>query len=258
MKEQRCVLITGATGQLGEKVARSFLEQGDTVVLSGRNADRLDQLVEIFSMNEGRVETRVADVTRPEEAEVLAAHVEERYGRIDCLIHLVGQFYQTGPLAPTQPEVWNKLFEANVLSAAFMAQAVLPRMVKYGSGKVVFVSSLLGEEPMPGSGPYAASKAALVALARALSREVKDHQVNVNVAVTSLVDTPKLRQQMPFADFSKWVDPNDLAQTIQFLCSNEARSIHGARIPVYGTFALEIPGGGPAPGIGRPNQKGRD
>jgi hypothetical protein len=105
-------------------------------------------------------------------------------------------------------------------------------------------------------GPYAASKAALAAWVRALSREVKDRGVHANMIMTTLIDSPKTRGEHPGADYSQWVPVDDVAEMVAFLTSDAAGSMYGSVVPLLGKFALDAPAGaivmGPPPGVGGP------
>jgi NAD(P)-dependent dehydrogenase (short-subunit alcohol dehydrogenase family) len=115
-----------------------------------------------------------------------------------------------------------------------LARAVLPHLVRQDAGSVVGVASRAALVASPGAGAYAASKAGAVALYAALAEEVKAHRINVNTVVPSIFDTEANRGAMPSADFARWPRPVDIARVILFLCSEEARVVHGAVVPVYG------------------------
>ena len=250
----RVLLITGATGATGEFVARRLLERGDRLVLVGRNAGRLEELGAALN-GDGRVETVAADVTDPGEAESAAARAKERFGRVDGLVALAGRFQAGTPTFLAEPDVYRDLYEANVLSAAMATRAVLRHLD--AGGWLVYLSALLAEEPMPAMGPYAASKAALIAWARSLSREVMPRGIHANVVVTTLIDSPRNKDDQPGADRSGWVPVDQIAEVIAFLTSPGAEAMYGMVVPVHGKLALELPPGttargGPPPGVGGP------
>ena len=107
-------------------------------------------------------------------------------------------------------------------------------MLRQGKGAIVNVASKAALDPGAGDGAYAASKAAAVALMASLAADVKGTGVRVNSILPSIIDTESNRRAMPDADFAKWPKPRDIARVILFLCSDDARVIHGAAIPVYG------------------------
>ncbi len=236
----KAFLITGATGNLGEYVARHLLARGDQVLLSGRDEPRLRDL----SLRLGApadVAFRAGDVLEPGEASAAAAQAVDRFGRLDGLVHLIGAFHVGTPASVVAPDLYLDLYRSNVLSAVTSTAAVLPHLE--GSGYLVYISSLLAEQPMAASAPYASAKAALHAWVRALSREVKDRGVHANVVVTSRIDTPARRALFPGADYSTWVRGDDLAALIASLTSPAAAALHGGIVHAVGTFGFEPPAG---------------
>ena len=107
-------------------------------------------------------------------------------------------------------------------------------MLKQRSGAIVSVASKAAVEHAAGAAAYAASKAAAVAMTDSLAADLQGSGVRVNSILPSIIDTTANRKAIPGADFAKWPKPEEIAQVILFLCSNEARVIHGAAIPVYG------------------------
>jgi NAD(P)-dependent dehydrogenase (short-subunit alcohol dehydrogenase family) len=107
-------------------------------------------------------------------------------------------------------------------------------MIRQKRGWIVNIASKAAVDHAAGGAFYAASKAGAVALFDSLAGEVKQHNINVNSVLPSVIDTAANRKMMPGADFSKWPKPEEIARVILFLCSEDARVIHGAAIPVYG------------------------
>jgi NAD(P)-dependent dehydrogenase (short-subunit alcohol dehydrogenase family) len=128
------------------------------------------------------------------------------------------------------------MLAANLETARVSLQALLPGMVERKRGSIVLVGSRAAERPWESAkaAAYAASKAAVVALAGAVAAEVRQAGVRVNVILPSTIDTPQNRASMPKADVSRWVTPESIADVAKFLLSDAARDISGAVIPVYG------------------------
>jgi NAD(P)-dependent dehydrogenase (short-subunit alcohol dehydrogenase family) len=246
----RTVLITGATGNMGEPVARAFLEAGDEVVLSGRNRERLNELQGSFAQAAAhsgaggadpfeRVEINRSDPGHVGGADALVEDVLGRHGRVDCFVHLIGLFAMK-TVAEAEELDWSALMTTNAFSAAFLLKRLLPGMVERGYGKVVFVSAVPAHFPGAGLGPYAASKVALEAIAQAAAQEVKGSGVNVNVVAITTLDTPEARKEMPDVDPSRFIPADDVAGTILFLCSDAATSINGAVVPLMGRGGVAV------------------
>jgi NAD(P)-dependent dehydrogenase (short-subunit alcohol dehydrogenase family) len=254
--EDRTLIITGATGGVGQTVARRLLDRGDRLLLVARGEDRLASVRE--ALGSDRCTTFVADVTEPAQADAAVAEGFERFGSVDGLVHLVGTF-AARPVFIAEPDLYLDLFKSNVLSAAVMTRALLPRLK--GPAYLVFLSSLLGSQPMFAMAPYAAAKAGLTAWAQALAREVKDMEIHANVIVGGLFDTELTRALEYEADRSATeVTPEQVSEVIAFLTSPGASAIHGGTIACWGRLALDPPqavlaraaaqaaAGGPPPG----------
>jgi len=115
-----------------------------------------------------------------------------------------------------------------------LSRAAIPPMLKQKSGVIINIASKAALDHAAGASAYAASKAAAVALMDSLAAEVKGTGVRVNSILPSIIDTEPNRKAMPNADFAKWPKPQDIARVILFLCSDDARLINGASVPVYG------------------------
>ncbi len=134
----------------------------------------------------------------------------------------------------TDPKTYQLMLTLNLHAGFNLARTVVPAMLKQKSGSIVNIASKAALDHAAGAGAYAASKAAALALFDCLAQDVKGSGVRVNSVLPSIIDTEPNRKAMPTADFSKWPKPEEIAQVILFLCSPEAKLIHGAAIPVYG------------------------
>jgi NAD(P)-dependent dehydrogenase (short-subunit alcohol dehydrogenase family) len=126
------------------------------------------------------------------------------------------------------------MLSLNLLSGFALARAAVPAMLQQRHGSIVNVAAQAAFAHPAGAAAYAASKAAAVALMGSLAAELKGTGVRVNSVVPSIIDTEANRKAMPHADFSKWPKPQDIARMLLFLCSDAAKSIHGAALPVDG------------------------
>ena len=126
------------------------------------------------------------------------------------------------------------MLDLNLRSGFALCRAAVPAMIARGAGAIVNVASRSAIVPGPGEAAYAASKAAAVAMIASLAADLKGTGVRANSVLPSIIDTEANRQAMPKADFSKWPRPEEIAKVILFLCSDDAKLVHGAAIPVYG------------------------
>lgn len=222
----RCVLITGATGGLGKAVVRAFLQEGALVAGTARRwsgEDAVDGLLQVQ-----------ADLTTPEGAEAAVRAVIEARRRLDAVVHLVGGFAMDGPLESTKVETWDRMMGINARSAFLVFRAALAASQSGALRRLIAVGSRAGEQASPGAIAYAVSKAALHALVVNLAAEVADRGITVNAVLPGVIDTAANRTAMPGADFSKWVTPESIAETLVWLASDAASDTSGALIPVYG------------------------
>ena len=133
-------------------------------------------------------------------------------------------------------DAWRETMQANLETVHRGLRAVLPRMVATRRGSIVVIGTRAAVQPWTskGASAYAASKAAVVALAQAVAAEVLEYGVRVNAVLPSTMDTPANRAAMPGADFGKWVSLGSAAGVIAFLLGDDARDVSGAAVPVYG------------------------
>ncbi len=226
------VLVAGGTGALGRAVTLAFLEQGATVVVTGRRKDEYDGLLAAAGNDRERLSAVFTDVSDAGAAAKLAEEVVARFGRLDVLVNAVGGYEGGANVWETEPESYARMIAANLQAGFALARAVLPHMIRQGRGWIVGVASKAATAPAPGAAAYGAAKAGAVALYAAIAEEVRPHHVNVNMIAPTIFDTEANRRSMPQADFALWPKPADIARVILFLCSEDARVIHGAVIPV--------------------------
>lgn len=222
--EAKVALITGAKGGLGTHVTRAFLDAGALVAGVSRSIRDADFPHPNFAAIPG-------ELTSADDAEAVAAAAAARFGRIDVLVHTVGGFAGGTPVAATSPDVLDRMLDLNLRTAFFIVRAVLPHMADRG-GRIVAISSRAAVEDNANAGAYSASKAALVALMRAVSLENKDFGITANTILPGTMDTPDNRKAMPDADFKTWIDPERVAQAIVWLAADPQAAITGAGIVI--------------------------
>jgi NAD(P)-dependent dehydrogenase (short-subunit alcohol dehydrogenase family) len=223
----RLVLITGAAGNLARAVAEVFARQGDTVALLARKREALAQ---VYGQEDAQHVFVVADLLQPEALQAAL----RKLGPVDVLCNLAGGFAMGDPVHATPAADWQKMQDLNVRTLLNAVQAVVPGMVARGRGKVVNVganSALRGTGQM---GAYIASKSQVLRITESMAAELREHGINVNCVLPSVIDTPENRAAMPKADPARWVAPEQLAEVIAFLASDAAAAVHGASVPVVG------------------------
>jgi NAD(P)-dependent dehydrogenase (short-subunit alcohol dehydrogenase family) len=233
--QDKIVLVTGGTGGLGREVTMAFLEGGANVVVSYVVAEEFDAVVSAASKIGVRApEGANVNVTDEQAVEKFIAGVVGKYGRLDILVNTVGGYAGGMKVWESDLRTYEKMLNLNLRAGFVLARAVVPQMIKQNRGWIVNIASKAAFDHAAGGALYAASKAGALALMDSLAADVKPYNINVNTVLPSIIDTAANRKAMPGADFSKWPKPQEIAQVILFLCSEEARVIHGAAIPVYG------------------------
>jgi NAD(P)-dependent dehydrogenase (short-subunit alcohol dehydrogenase family) len=228
----RVIVITGAAGTLGAAVAQAFHQVNAQVVL----LDRADHRWPVLAESNAPQPITIGNVNVADEESVDAAiaQVMQQTGRIDALINTVGGYRAGIPLHQMEVTDADALMGLNARSVFLTCRAVVPHMLAQGSGKIVNIASRGALQGTAGASIYSASKSVVIRLTESLADELKTHGINVNCVLPGMIDTPANRAAMPAADASTWVATDALADVILFLCSDAARAIHGAGLPVYG------------------------
>ncbi len=232
--QDRVAVVAGGTGALGRAIALAMLRSGATVIVTYQRRHEFDKLAENAGALADRLTGEHVDVTNCDATANLALDLHAKFDRLDILVNAVGGYAGGKNVWETDPKTYTTQLALNLQAGFALAHGFLPVMVKQNLGWVVNVASRAGIVASPGSGVYAASKAGALALFRALADEVKPYQINVNSIVPSIFDTPANRAAMPTADFAGWPKPEQIADVVLFLCSDEGRIVHSAEVPVYG------------------------
>lgn len=232
----KVALVTGGTGGLGRAVTLALLHEGASVIatyIKKEEAGALLQDVVAVSSN-APLEIVPLDATDEAACSTLVDKITARHGHLDILVNAIGGYAGGKPLWETDPKTYQLMLTLNLHAGFNLARTVVPAMLRQKSGAIVNIASKAALDHAAGAAAYAASKAAALALFDCLAQDVKGTGVRVNSVLPSIIDTEPNRKAMPTADFSKWPTPEEITQVILFLCSPEAKLVHGAAIPVYG------------------------
>ena len=228
------MLVAGGTGGLGRAVSQAFLEEGATVIATYRTQAEFDALVQVAAAGPSRLEGQRVDVTDETAVRRLVEDVVAKYQRLDALVNTVGGYAGGVKLWDLETEVLDRMLALNLRSGYALSRAVVPVMLKQARGSIVNIAARAAFDHPAGAAAYAASKAAALAMIASLAAELAGTGVRVNSVLPNIIDTEANRRAMPTADFAKWPKPEDIARVILFLCSTDAKVVHGASIPVYG------------------------
>lgn len=226
------VLVAGGTGGLGRAISIAFLEAGASVVVTYRHVAEFDALKNVVGTRSTKLQGQSIDVMDEAAVTQLVSDIITNHGRIDVMVNAVGGYAAGAPLWEMDAQVLNQMLSLNLYSGYTLARVVAPAMLKQGHGAIVNVAATAAINHMAAAGAYVASKAAAVAMIDSLAADLKNTGVRANSILPSIIDTEANRAAMPDADFSKWPKPAEIARVVLFLCSDDAKLIQGAAIPV--------------------------
>jgi NAD(P)-dependent dehydrogenase (short-subunit alcohol dehydrogenase family) len=219
----KTIVVTGAFGILGRATAALAAARGAKVAMLDIKLPSTNPVADARAL--------ACDLTDVEQAATALGQVRQETGRIDALLNIAGGFvWQT--IADGDVKAWDRMFTLNLKTALNATKAALPHLIE-ASGAIVNIGANSALRAGAGMAAYAASKAAVHKLTESLAQELKG-RVRVNAVLPSILDTPQNRADMPKADPSLWVKPEDLAKVILFLASDDAREVTGALLPVTG------------------------
>ena len=230
---EKVVLITGAAGNLGQKVAELFHRAGAKLCLADLVADRLKD-VYVDHLDSIKTLLIPTDLTQETAVQSMVKEATAHYGQIDILANIAGGFTMGPPIHEAPIRDWDFMLDLNARTMFLTCRAIIPVMLAHNGGRIVSVSARAAKQGQAHMGPYCASKAAVIPLTETLAAEHKCDNINVNCILPGTIDTTQNREAMPDADHSRWVSTTDLANVILFLSSDKARAITGAAVPVFG------------------------
>jgi len=238
----KAALVTGASGGLGAAIARTLHAQGARVALSGTRQDALDALA--AELGEG-AHVCLADLRDPAAADALLAAAEAACGPIDILVNNAGLTRDTLALRMKDAD-WQTVLDVDLTAPFRLARAALRGMVRRRGGRIIGIGSIVGHTGNPGQANYAAAKAGLAGMTKALAQEVGSRGITVNLVAPGFIETPmtdalsaeqraKLTGAIPLGRMGR---PADVAAAVLYLASEEAAWVTGATLHVNGGMAM--------------------
>jgi len=236
----RVALVTGASRGIGRAIAMKLAAQGATVVAAARERNAAATVDEIVAAG-GKAEVASVDVAEAAAIEALVAGTLERHGQIDILVNNAG-ITKDQLLLRMKRADWDAVIATNLTGAFALTQAVLKPMIRQKGGRIVCISSVVGQSGNAGQANYAASKAGLIGFAKSVAQEVASRNITVNVVAPGLIETDMTRAITGGAR-EEWAariplkrlgTPDDIAAAVCFLASPEASYITGQVLAVNG------------------------
>jgi len=240
----RVALVTGASRGIGRAIATRLASQGAKVVAAARGDNAREAAAAIVAAG-GAAEPLTLDVTESEAIDAAVSGVVERHGRVDILVNNAGITRDQLMLRLKRGD-WDAVLATNLTSAFTLTQAVLKPMIRQRAGRIICISSVVGQSGNAGQANYAASKAGLIGFAKSVALEVASRNITVNVVAPGMIETDMTRS---IADKAReeWESriplkrlgtPDDVAAAVCFLASDEASYITGQVLAVNGGMYL--------------------
>jgi len=236
----RIAFITGASRGIGRACALSLASAGVRVILAARNLEKLEETAAAVRAAGGTADALEIDMTSPESIKATFTRAKE-IGRVDILVNNAA-ITKDGLAMRMKPDDWNAVIQTNLTGAFLAIQQVLPGMMKERWGRIVNISSVVGESGNAGQANYVASKAGLIGLTKAIAQEMGSRGVTANAVAPGFIETdmtavlpPEVKERLlgtiPLQRFGK---AEDVAAAVRFLCSDEAAYITGHVLDVNG------------------------
>ena len=225
----KSIIITGANGNLGTAVVKKFLDEGYKVIALDHTNDQLD-----FASGNSNFEFKTVDLGNEETATSFVKETIAKYQKIDGALLLVGGFAM-GTIETTTGADIDKMISLNFKTAYYISRPLYQHMMTNGYGRLVFIGARPALKPEQGKGviAYALSKSLLFKLAEFLNAEAKGKNVVVSVVAPSTIDTPQNRKSMPEAKPDNWVKGEQIAEVLEFICSDKGSPLREPVFKVY-------------------------
>ncbi len=242
---EKVAIVTGSTRGIGQAIAEELARQGAKVVISGRNGERAQQVAAAIQEAGGEAIAVQADVSHMEDAQRLVKETLDRWGRIDILVNNAG-ITRDNLLLRMSEEEWDTVLQVNLKGAFNCTKSVTRQMMKQRQGRIINITSVVGQMGNAGQANYAASKAGLIGFTKSVARELASRNITCNAVAPGYIQTDmtaalddavkdSLKQQIPLGRLGT---PEDVARVVAFLCSDDAAYITGQVINVDGGMVM--------------------
>lgn len=234
--EGRVIAVAGAAGSLGPHVCQRLADDGATLALAERSPELCESLAVDLGLDDDRLDVHARDLLDAGATQGWADRVVERFGRVDCLAHLVGGWRGGDPLATAPAEDWDFLEGLLVRTVQHTTRAFHRALSESGRGRFVLVSAKQALTPTDANAAYASAKAAAEAWTWALADGfgAARNGATANVVAVNALVTPQMRADAPEKEFRTFTDVGDVAEAIAFVCSEAAAKMNGQRLALHG------------------------
>ncbi len=243
--KDKAAIVTGSTKGIGKEIALEFARRGAKVVVSGRNAERAEAVCAEINSAGGSAIAVVGDVSRMADAQQLIERAIAQFGQIDVLVNNAG-ITRDNLLMRMKEEEWDEVLSVNLKGAFNCIKSVTRRMMKQRSGRIINITSVVGQMGNAGQANYAASKAGIIGLTKSVARELASRNITCNAVAPGFIETDmtgvldekvreSLQAQIPLGRLGS---VSDVARAAAFLAGDEAAYITGQVINVDGGMVM--------------------
>ncbi len=237
----RIALVTGASQGIGRACALELARSGAVVALAARNLEKLREAAELIAAAGGAAEAFALDLADESSIKACGKAVIERFGKIEILVNNAGITRDGLSMRMRRPD-WDDVLTTNLTGAFLMTQAAMPSMMKHRWGRIINITSVVGETGQAGQSNYAASKAGLIGLTKSLARELASRSVTVNAvapgyietAMTAVLTEEQKTAMMAVVPLGRPGADADIAHAVAYLASEEASYVTGHTLDVNG------------------------
>ena len=241
----RVALVTGAGRGIGKAIAEQLAADGHTVICVSKNPSSCGSVADAIAAKGGKAVAKAVDVSSGAEVAAACEEILKEYGCVDILVNNAG-ITKDGLMMRMSEQDWEGVISTNLSSAFFWVKGLLRPMTKKRWGRIVNISSVVGVQGNAGQANYASAKAGLIGLTKSLAKEFATRSITVNAVAPGFITTDmtaalpeeiqqKIKSVIPLARFGS---PEDIAGTVDFLCSENAGYITGQVFSVDGGMAM--------------------
>lgn len=245
---KRVAFITGAGRGIGRQIAQTLAAKQVQIVVTDVNEVNANETVSLIEQAGGTAIAVLCDVTKLNSVETAVKEAVNQLGRIDILVNNAG-WDKIEPFLKSEPSTWETILNINLMGQIHTSKTILPLMIENGYGKVVNIASDSGRVGSSGEAVYSAAKGGVISFTKTLAREMARHQINVNCIAPGPADTPLFKEIGEYNEgitealvkaipFRRLAQPEDIANSVAFLVSDEANYITGQTLSVNGGLAM--------------------
>ena len=237
MNTANVAVVPGGTGSVGRCLIPKLIDRGFNVAATYLVPDEATELEAAMDLDEDRLILRRVDVSDATAVNAFVDEATEAFGPINVMASLVGGWAGGRDVAETDDVRLERMFDLNLRSAWNATRAAIPRMSDEW-GRIILMGSKHAIDSPAGQAAYNIAKAGVMALAKSVAIELLDTNTTCNALLPSVINTDATRAALPYADFVNWPQPEEIAQLIDFMASEESKVINGAYVPAWGSAVI--------------------